>query len=97
MKKQTAKRQKSSFTPSDSCFEELIAAIIGQACKDYRVSIRRILKKHDDELALLMKEAVERFFHSAWIDAMSDLDGDALMKRLYEMEFFLWRKKFQAR
>lgn len=89
--------QRSGSTSFDSRYEELSAAIIGQACKDYRVSIRRILKKHDDKLALLMKEDVECFFRSSWFSMMSDLNGEALMKRLYEMEFFLWRKKFQTR
>ena len=49
----------------------LANAIVMQACKDYR--------KTDEKLA-----EFEKFFRSDWYRALTDLDGEYLMKRIRE-------------
>lgn len=63
----------------------LANAIVMQACKDYRKTYRlhirtyRVGDKSDDNLAEL-----EKFFRSDWYRALTDLDGEYLMKRIRE-------------
>ena len=63
----------------------LANAIVLQACKDYRKTYRlhirtyRVGDKPDDKLAEL-----EKFFRSDWHRALTDLDGEYLMKRIRE-------------
>ena len=79
----------------DDCYTELAAAVVKQACKDYRAAVHRLLREHDHEAALRMKADVEKFFRSEWFTMLSDLDGEALMKRIYDMEFHVWKRRFQ--
>lgn len=63
----------------------LANAIVMQACKDYRKTYRlhirtyRVGDKPDEKLAEL-----EKFFRSDWYRALTDLDGEYLMKRIRE-------------
>ena len=79
----------------DDCYTELAAAVVKQACKDYRAAIHRLLREHDHEAALRMRADAEKFFRSEWFTMLSDLDGEALMKRIYDMEFHVWKRRFQ--
>ena len=45
--------------------------------------------------ALRMKADAEKFFRSAWFTMLCDLDGEALMKQIYDMEFHVWKRRFQ--
>ena len=85
-----------SIDTTCDCYEELVIGIIRQACKDYSVSVYRLFRDHDDKLAQTMKADVEQFFHSEWFHTLYDLDGGILLKRLYEMELFKARKRFQT-
>ena len=83
-------------------YQSLVNAIIVQAVKDYRKSIR-FLKHHphtpdldnDPQQNALRDKviknenergAVERFFRSGWFEMLSSLDGEVLLKKVYEME-----------
>ena len=83
-------------------YQSLVNAIIVQAVKDYRKSIR-FLKHHPhtpdldndpQQNALREKiiknenerDATERFFRSGWFEMLSSLDGEVLLKKVYEME-----------
>ena len=79
----------------DDCYTELAVAVVKQACKDYKTAVHRLLRDHDHEAALRMKADVEKFFRSEWFTMLSDLDGEALMKRIYEMEYRVWKRRFQ--
>ena len=79
----------------DDCYTELAAAVVKQACKDYKAAIHRLLREHDHEAALRMQADVEKFFRSAWFTMLCDFDGEALMKQIYDMEFHVWKRRFQ--
>ncbi len=83
-------------------YQSLVNAIIVQAVKDYRKSIR-FLKHHphtpdldnDPQQNALRdkiikneneRDATERFFRSGWFEMLSSLDGEVLLKKVYEME-----------
>ncbi len=65
-------------------YEELANAIILQAVKDYRKARKKLKKRPKNEDSKLMVEDCERFFCSEWFDALSGVDGNALLKRLKE-------------
>ena len=83
-------------------YESLVNAIIIQAVKDYRKAIRFLkhhphtpdLDNDPQQNALRDKViknenergAVERFFRSGWFEMLSSLDGEVLLKKVYEME-----------
>jgi hypothetical protein len=70
-------------------------AVVKQACKDYKAAVHRLLRIHHDEAALRMKADVEKFLHSEWFAMLCDLDGEALMKQIYDIEFHVWKRRFQ--
>ena len=66
-------------------YHELANAIIVQAVKDYRMALKRYFlrpqrKEYQQDVAEL-----ERFFTSEWFEALSELDGPSLMKRVRSM------------
>lgn len=62
----------------------LAAAIIYQACEDYRTN-RRALRRHpDSRAAAAEKRRLERFFTSRWFRNLTDLDGKDLLRQLKE-------------
>ena len=83
-------------------YQSLVNAIIVQAVKDYRKAIRflkhhphtpdldndlqqnalrdKVIKNENE------RDAVERFFQSGWFEMLSSLDGEVLLKKVYEME-----------
>ena len=66
----------------DDGYQELIAAIIRQAVKDYVSVLLRLFSKPDGtkRTALEMqKTELEVFFHSEWYASITDLDGDRLI------------------
>ena len=66
----------------DNGYQELIAAIIRQAVKDYVSVLLRLFSKPDGakRTALEMqKTELEVFFHSEWYASITDLDGDRLI------------------
>ena len=83
-------------------YQSLVNALIIQAVKDYRKAIRFLkhhphtpdLDNDPQQNALRDKViknenergAVERFFRSGWFEMLSSLDGEVLLKKVYEME-----------
>ena len=66
----------------DDGYQELIAAVIRQAVKDYVSVLLRLFSKPDGakRTALEMqKTELEGFFHSEWYASITDLDGDRLI------------------
>ena len=63
-------------------YEELANAIILRAVADYR-SARKLLKRREGyPPALRLKTDAERFFRSEWFSALTQINGEALLKRL---------------
>lgn len=63
-------------------YEQLANAIIVQAVKDYRNSLKRLKKHPYCDVALTTKLDTEQFFHSVWFTALTDIDPDGLIRRL---------------
>lgn len=76
------------FKPtSPSCgnpYEELANAIILQAVQDYRRALRVLRRKPKDLPADDTKTEVERFFLSDWFQALTNIDGEYMVKKLRE-------------
>lgn len=65
-----------------SGYQALANAIIEQAVKDYRDAIRRLKRYPDSKAAMETTMEVERFLHSDWYAALTDIDSDYLIDRL---------------
>lgn len=65
-------------------WENLANAIILQAVKDYREARRKLKKRPKNEDAKLMISDCEAFFRSDWYRALTDLDGEMLIRKLRE-------------
>lgn len=59
-------------------YEDLANAIILQAARDYRAT----LKKPDDRAAAAMQREVERFFRSAWFVELTDVEPEVISEGL---------------
>ena len=64
--------------PSD-IWQGLAEAVIVQAAKDYRTTLRCLCKKPGNTMKL---RELEAFFRSRWFQKLCDLDGKRLMWRL---------------
>ena len=67
-------------------WENLANAIILQAVKDYREARKKHKKWPKNEDAKLMISDCEAFFRSDWFAALTNIDGEALLRRLQEEE-----------
>lgn len=65
-------------------WENLANAIILQAVKDYREARKKLKKRPKNEDAKLMISDCEAFFRSDWYRALTDLDGEMLIRKLRE-------------
>lgn len=65
-------------------WENLANAIILQAVKDYREARKKLKKRPKNEDAKLMISDCEAFFRSDWYKALTDLDGEMLIRKLRE-------------
>jgi hypothetical protein len=60
--------------------EELCNAIILQAVEDYREALKgKIVGRRSPEIVI---RECERFFLSHWFEALTKVDGDALMRTI---------------
>lgn len=57
-------------------YQNLANAIVAVAADDYRTALQSGNQK--------LKSRLERFFHSAWYNALTSLDADALISRLHQ-------------
>lgn len=63
-------------------WQDLANAIIIQAVKDHRRA-QRVLKTHPGHIAAKkIKDETESFFRSDWYRALTNVDGEVLIKRL---------------
>ncbi|MBO4854125.1 MAG: hypothetical protein J5482_03130 [Oscillospiraceae bacterium] len=65
-------------------WENLANAIILQAVKDYREARKKLKKRPKNEDAKLMISDCEAFFRSDWYKALTDVDGEMLIRKLRE-------------
>ena len=66
--------------------EKLANAIVLQAVKDFRAARRKLRRKPQNEDAKRMIKDCERFFLSDWFVELTDVDGRAVLRKLYEEE-----------
>lgn len=65
-------------------YERLANAIVLQAVKDYRKTLK-ILKKHPkNRTAFYTKQEVEQFFRSDWYTSLTAVDPEILIQKLNE-------------
>lgn len=65
-------------------YENLANAIILQAVKDYRTALKCLDRNLSNRSAQFDKAEVERFFRSQWYSAMTNVDGELLIRSLQE-------------
>lgn len=63
-------------------YENLANAIILQAVKDYRVALKCLKRNPGDRDAQADRDEIERFFRSKWYQALTDVDGERLIRML---------------
>lgn len=67
----------------EECYENLVAAIVKQAVRDYeRILVQLFSRPAGEKQIRLNMEKVELevFFHSAWYGTLTDIDGDRLIR-----------------
>lgn len=67
-----------------NAYEKLANAIILQAVKDWRAARRKLKRKSKNESARIELESCERFFRSDWFTTLTDVDGEVILRKLYE-------------
>jgi hypothetical protein len=63
-------------------YQALANAIILQAVKDFRPAYRRLKRHPNDKLAQDTVREITQFFCSQYFQALTDLDGPALLNRI---------------
>jgi hypothetical protein len=75
------------FVPNDP-WQNLAAAIVAQACRDYVKSYKIVLKEKNCPSGQLSNyhrgnlKSIEHFFHSDWYAMLTDIDPDHLIRQL---------------
>ena len=65
-------------------YKALANAIIMQAVKDFRTAYRMKMKFPDNRKAIMDIREITAFFCSQYFEALSDLDGPMLLKKIIE-------------
>ena len=63
-------------------YENLANAIILQAVKDYRMALKSLKANARNRTAQADKAEIERFFRSQWYSALTDVNGEMLIRSL---------------
>ena len=63
-------------------YQALANAIIVQAVKDFKPAYRRLKRHPNDKLAQDTVREITKFFCSQYFEALSNLDGPALLNRI---------------
>ena len=63
-------------------WEELASAIIMAAVKDYRRAMQRIRRCSGAKMPMERIRECERFFRSEWFRTLTEIDGEALIRKL---------------
>ena len=64
------------------CWEELANAIVLQAVKDYRTAEWRVRRYANAKKSQDRVRECERFFRSDWFRALTDINGEDLIRQL---------------
>ena len=65
-------------------WQGLAAAVIYQACEDYRSCVRACRRHPDSRRSAAALRRLERFFVSRWFQTLTDLDGRCVLRMLKE-------------
>ena len=65
-------------------YQELANAIVIMAAKDYRHALRIQRRNPDSQAARIKIDEIERFFRSDWYKALTNIDGEVLIRKLRE-------------
>ena len=65
-------------------YQNLANAIILTAVKDWRSARRKLKRKPKNKDAKILLEECESFLRSAWFASLTDVDGEILIRKLYE-------------
>lgn len=65
-------------------YQNLANAIILTAVKDWRSARRKLKRKPKNEDARILLEECEKFFRSPWFASLTEVDGEMLIRKLYE-------------
>ncbi len=77
-----------------SGYETLANAIIIQAAKDFRAAYKRMKRFPNDARVQDEVREITKFFCSEWFEALSDVDGPALLRKMKdEIDSGIVRKK----
>ena len=68
----------------EEAYSRLANAIVLQAVKDWRAARRKLKRKSHNESARIELESCERFFRSDWFTELTNVDGEILIRKLYE-------------
>ena len=63
-------------------YENLANAIILQAVKDYHLALKSLKANARNRTAQADKAEIERFFRSQWYSALTDVNGEMLIRSL---------------
>ena len=63
-------------------YENLANAIILQAVKDYRMALKSLKANSRNRTVQTDKAEIERFFRSQWYSALTDVNGEMLIRSL---------------
>lgn len=63
-------------------YETIANAIILQAVKDYRMALKGLKANSRNRMAQTDKSEIERFFRSQWYSALTDVNGEMLIRSL---------------
>lgn len=71
-----------SYMSNITIYEDLANAIILQAVKDYRMALKSLKANSRNRTAQADKAEIERFFRSQWYSALTDVNGEMLIRSL---------------
>ena len=63
-------------------YEAIANAIILQAVKDYRMALKSLKANSRNMTAQADKAEIEQFFRSQWYSALTDVNGEMLIRSL---------------
>ena len=64
---------------AEACWQDLADAIIVQAAKDYRRTMKRLRENSRNIRLLSDRQSLEAFFQSRWFQQLTSLDGRQLL------------------
>ncbi len=65
-------------------YEDLANAIVLQAAKDYRKTLKTLRMHPKSRSAKADRDELERFFRSPWYASLTSVDGGTLIRKLQE-------------